>query len=187
MNTMTASRSSHQLFRSDRSAEGARNNMGPQGLSAILWRERELLEMLLFKLEEEQLLLTSGSTRWLPFATREVEQVLERLRQTGLERAVAVSSLAVSWGTGDDATLREIIASAPSEAWQDVFTSHLKELTDITGKIAEVRDSNLRYIKNVARTTSETLTNLYPSPSTYDSQGGSTAAPRQSHLFDSDI
>jgi hypothetical protein len=161
--------------------------MGPQGLSAILWRERELLEMLLFKLEEEQLLLTSGSTRWLPFATREVEQVLERLRQTGLERAVAVSSLAVAWGISDDATLREIIAAAPSDSWKDVFGAHLKELTDITGKIAEVRDSNLRYLRSVARTTSETLTNLYPSPATYDSQGGSTVSPRQSHLFDSDI
>ena len=161
--------------------------MGPQGLSAILWRERELLEMLLFKLEEEQLLLTAGTTRWLPFATREVEQVLERLRQTGLERAVAVSSLAVAWGISEDSTLREIIAAAPSESWKDVFTAHLKELTDITGKIADVRDSNLRYLRSVARSTSETLTNLYPSASTYDSQGGSTATPRQSHLFDSDI
>jgi hypothetical protein len=187
MDTMTAIRDSRHLSPSSRQAEGARSDMGPQGLSAILWRERELLEMLLFKLEEEQLLLTSGSTRWLPFATREVEQVLERLRQTGLERAVAVSSLAVAWGVSEDATLREIIAGAPSDSWQDVFASHLKELTDITGKIAEVRDSNLRYIRSVARTTAETLTNLYPSPATYDSQGGSTATPRQSHLFDSDI
>jgi hypothetical protein len=187
MNTMTASRDSRNLSPSIRSAEGARSTMGPQGLSAILWRERELLEMLLFKLEEEQLLLTSGTTRWLPFATREVEQVLERLRQTGLERAVAVSALAVAWGTSEDATLREIIAHAPSESWKDVFTSHLKELTDITGRIAEVRDSNLRYLRSVARSTTETLTNLYPTASTYDSQGGSTATPRQSHLFDSDI
>src|SRR5688500_16797740 len=102
MDTMTASRDSGHLSPSSRHPEGARS-MGPQGLSAILWRERELLEMLLFKLEEEQLLLTAGTTRWLTFATREVEQVLERLRQTGLERAVAVSSLAVAWGIDEDA------------------------------------------------------------------------------------
>lgn len=31
--------------------------MGANELSALLWRERELLELLVFKLEEEQLLL----------------------------------------------------------------------------------------------------------------------------------
>ena len=30
-------------------------------LSALLWRERELLDVLTFKLEEEQLLLTAGT------------------------------------------------------------------------------------------------------------------------------
>ena len=50
--------------------------MGANELSALLWRERELLELLTFKLEEEQLLLTAGRTRWIEHATREVEQVL---------------------------------------------------------------------------------------------------------------
>ena len=54
--------------------------MGVNELSAVLWRERELLELLTFKLEEEQLLLTAGKSRWIEHATREVEQVLERLR-----------------------------------------------------------------------------------------------------------
>ena len=35
-------------------------------LSALLWRERELLDVLTFKLEEEQLLLTSGKSRSSP-------------------------------------------------------------------------------------------------------------------------
>ena len=33
--------------------------MGAHELSAMLWHERELLELLVFKLEEEQLLLTA--------------------------------------------------------------------------------------------------------------------------------
>ena len=36
--------------------------MGANELSALLWRERELLELLSFKLEEEQLLLTAGKS-----------------------------------------------------------------------------------------------------------------------------
>ena len=60
--------------------------MGLREVSAILWRERHLLELLLFKLDEEQLVLAAGRTRWLPRATREVEMVLEEIRQTELER-----------------------------------------------------------------------------------------------------
>ncbi|WP_329609297.1 flagellar export chaperone FlgN [Arthrobacter sp. ATA002] len=89
--------------------------MGTQKLSALLWEERELLELLVFKLEEEQLLLTSGKSRWLQHATREVEQVLERLRAAALGRAVAVASLAGDWGTAEDATLRELVAAAPPD------------------------------------------------------------------------
>jgi len=50
-------------------------------LASVLWRSRELLEMLLFKLEEEQLLLAAGRSRWLSHATREVEVVLDQIRQ----------------------------------------------------------------------------------------------------------
>ena len=45
--------------------------MGVHELSALLWRERELLEVLQFKLEVEQLLLTTGNTRWLNRASAE--------------------------------------------------------------------------------------------------------------------
>ena len=52
--------------------------MGLSEVSNILWRERQLLELLLFKLEEEQLLLVNGRTRWLSHAAKEIEDVLVR-------------------------------------------------------------------------------------------------------------
>ena len=39
--------------------------MGLSEASNILWRQRHLLELLLFKLEVEQTLLASGRLRWL--------------------------------------------------------------------------------------------------------------------------
>ncbi len=72
--------------------------MSVNDLSAVLWRERELLELLTFKLEEEQLLLAAGRSRWVSHASREVEQVLERLRSTGLERAASSAAVAEEWG-----------------------------------------------------------------------------------------
>ena len=66
------------------------SNEGPdmEKLSQILWRERELLETLLFKLEEEQMVLAGGRTRWLARAAREVENVLDTIRETEILRAV---------------------------------------------------------------------------------------------------
>ena len=64
--------------------------VGLADLSSILWREREMLELLLFKLEEEQLILASGRGRWLAHATREVEMVLDQIRRTEVVRAAEV-------------------------------------------------------------------------------------------------
>jgi len=49
--------------------------MGAHELSALLWRERELLDVLQFTLEVEQLLLTTGNTRWLNRASTETPTV----------------------------------------------------------------------------------------------------------------
>ena len=69
--------------------------MGVAELSAVLWRERQLLELLLFKLEEEQLVLSSGRTRWLGHATREVEQVLDQIRTAELGRSMEADATAI--------------------------------------------------------------------------------------------
>src|SRR5688572_9487932 len=83
---------------SGRSAVREEDEMGLRDVSAVLWKERHLLELPLFKLEEEQLLLAAGRNRWLPRATREVEMVLEELRHTELERAVEVERVSAELG-----------------------------------------------------------------------------------------
>ena len=94
-------------------------------LSALLWRERELLDVLTFKLEEEQLLLTSGKSRWLPHGTREVEQVLGHLAQASLARTIEAAVVAEVWGLPTDASLAELAAAAPEGAWAEILTAHL--------------------------------------------------------------
>ncbi len=96
--------------------------MGLAEVSSTLWRERELLELLLFKLEEEQLLLASGRSRWLSRATREVEVLLEEIRRTELLRAVQVDEAALELGLGPGPSLREL-ADAAQEPWHSCCTS----------------------------------------------------------------
>jgi flagellar biosynthesis/type III secretory pathway chaperone len=173
--------------------------MGANELSALLWRERELLELLTFKLEEEQLLLTAGRTRWIDHATREVEQVLDRLRSAGLDRSVEVSSVAQEWGTDEEAPLREIIAAAPAGPWGEIFTAHLAAMTELTARIAQLRDENERFLRAAARATQETLATTTDAGAAagaiYDATGstaattagrrvGTTGPASSGHLFD---
>lgn len=165
--------------------------MSVQNLSALLWQERELLELLVFKLEEEQLLLTSGKTRWLHHATREVEQVLERLRDAGLARAVHASGVAKDWGLDGTATLRELAAAAPDEPWDELLTAHLQAMTVLVAQIAALRDSNQHFLKAASRSAQETLAGIGTGAGTYAADGASNRGHRQGHaqpiLLDKDM
>jgi hypothetical protein len=164
----------------------AEESMSVNDLSTLLWRERELLELLVFKLEEEQLLLTAGRSKWLHHATREVEQVLGHLRTTGIERTVEASSVAVQWGLAEDATLRQLAEGAPDEVWRDLLLSHLTALTALTSQIADVRDTNLGYLRAATRATQETLASVgtAPEPAGYGARGPRVAAAAGARLFD---
>jgi len=133
--------------------------VGTHELSASLWRERELLELLVFKLTEEQLLLTSGKARWLQYATQEVEQVMNKLRTAGLARSIEVSSLAEDWGVDANATLRELTVHSTDDTWRDILTAHLVAMTELTREIQELRDLNVQYLRVAIRSTQEALAN----------------------------
>ena len=74
-------------------------NVDYQHLSTLLWREQELLDLLLFKAEEKQYLILTGKTRWLPRIAHEIEVVLDQLRTLEVERAAAIISVAAARST----------------------------------------------------------------------------------------
>ena len=103
-------------------------------LSEVLWREREQLELVLFKLEEQRLLMFDGQSRWVGHASREVEVVLDQLGQMELSRALATAVAAAHLGLVGDATLRTIGYGAPSP-WPSVIGRHLAALQRLAGQI----------------------------------------------------
>ena len=108
-------------------------------LSLVLWRERELMETLLFKLEQESLVLASGSTHWLMRSAREVEAVLEQLRQTAIVRAAAADVAAVAAGIDVNPSLREL-AGPCEEPWQWILLEHHDAFEQLTRRIGESTD-----------------------------------------------
>ncbi len=128
-------------------------------VSTILWSEREALELLLFKLVEEQLVVTSGSPRWLSRADAEVRAALDRMRAGEVVRAAEVEALAMSLGLPVETSLAELAAAAP-EPWDLVLTEHRNALRELVLEIEAVSAENRRLLDAGAKAVRETLDSL---------------------------
>lgn len=149
-------------------------------LTQILWRERELLDTLLFKLEEEQMVLASGRTRWLARAAREVENVLETLRETEILRSVAADEVGAALGLGTNPSLRAI-AAAVDEPWQTLLLDHHDAFTSTTREIVALADANRDLITTGYRSARETLMSLGETTQGYAADGSAVAVGDSAH------
>jgi len=106
-------------------------------ISNILWRERRLLELLAFKLEEEHLVLTSGRTRWLARASSEVDGIIDEIKHVRLERAIRVADSSDELGLSGNSTLRELARSVVPP-WDGIFTEHGRALHTLGREIESI-------------------------------------------------
>jgi hypothetical protein len=99
-------------------------------VSNILWRERNLLELLAFKLDSERLLARAGRTRWLSRADHEVEMVLGELKAVELERGIQVQALGSELGLDAHPTLLVLADAVPRE-WAGILADHRRALLEL--------------------------------------------------------
>lgn len=171
---------------SDRLAlTGGRVNAALAEVSSVLWHVRDLLDLLVFKLEEEQLLLAAGRSRWLARATHEVEVVLQEIRHAELRRAVEVDSAALLLGLPSSPSLRELADRAP-EPWGDILRDHRAAFLASTNEVSAVAESNRELLEASYRAVKETLSGFgaqEDTATTYTPSGSAPPAQRR-HLFD---
>ncbi len=134
--------------------------MGLHEVTNTLWRERQLLEMLLYKLECEQLLLASGRTRWLEAATREVEVVLDGIKEAEMLRAVQVEAIAADLGLLPNPTLRLLAAAAPSP-WDEILDEHRRAFLELTSEIEDLAEANRNLLARGVAATRDMFERLY--------------------------
>ncbi len=103
-------------------------------LSSTLWRLREVLDQLLFKVFETQLVMRSGQPKWLAKASRELDTALQEVRHVEVMRAVETVSIADQLGLPPDITLDAVAESAPSP-WSEIFHEHREALRTLTSDI----------------------------------------------------
>ncbi|MCA0330405.1 MAG: flagellar protein FlgN [Actinobacteria bacterium] len=158
-------------------------------LSRLLWRERDLLDTLLFKLHVQNLLLTSGDPEWLPRASREIEAVLERVGEIELERAVEFTRAAAELGLDPDPSLRALAGAAP-EPWGYVLEEHHGAFVMLAARIQASADSNKELTAAAARATEQVLASLdgaSSAPQAYAPSGHLRLDVRRAALVDEEI
>ena len=120
--------------------------MDHQHLSTLLWREHELLDLLLFKAEEKQYLILTGKTRWLARIAHEIEVVLEQLRTLEVERAAATEQIAGRLGLDPNPSLRQLAEAAPAP-WSDLYLKHHESLLVLVTELRTLSDANKELIE----------------------------------------
>ncbi len=110
-------------------------------LAAVLWRQRELLERLVYRLECEQLLLAAGRTRFLPLATSEVEMLISELSVLELQRAANADAVAREVGQPAGTGLEQLAAAAPPP-WTGVLIEHRNTLLTLTSELTVLAETN---------------------------------------------
>lgn len=163
-----------------------------EDLSLLLWRERELMETLLYRLEQEQLVLASGRTHWLARAAREVEAVLETLRETEVLRAMAADHAAASVGLGSNPSLKEL-AERAHEPWRSILLEHREALIAHARLITDLAAANRGLLTAGFRAARDTLMAMGGGPEAHQPDGyqpdGSAviAGDPRHHLLDRSI
>lgn len=145
-------------------------------LAAVLWRQRDLLERLVYRLECEQLLLAAGRTRFLATATAEVETLVSELRVLEMQRAGIAEQAAQAAGLPRSATLEDLAAAA-QPPWTGVLLEHREALLVLTRELAALAETNRALMAAGLRAVESALAGLgAPDHSTsvgYDARGRS--------------
>lgn len=153
--------------------------MSMEDLSSVLWRERELLQTLLFKLEVEQLVLASGRTRWLAPAAREIEEILDAIRETELTRGIAADAVAAELKLEPNPSLQSI-ADASREPWRSIWLDHRATFRSVSQEITEMAETNRELLTSGYQAARATLLSLAEPPATYGSDGAAVNERRTS-------
>jgi len=110
-------------------------------LSRLLWEQRELIGLLEFRLEVQQLLTIAGRPERLPLAISDIEGVMERIRMSEDVRLGVVAECSVLLGLGVGASLRELTAATP-DPWNFVLEDHQTALLQLVASTEELAATN---------------------------------------------
>jgi hypothetical protein len=126
----------------DRPSAAAELAAGLSSLCNLLWQERVSLQVILFKLVEEELIGRHGHTGYLQLADEELREAAGILHENEVLRAAETQMVARFLALPPEASLAEIVERA-DEPWHEVLREHgdalRRLLADIDGTVSTER------------------------------------------------
>jgi hypothetical protein len=145
-----------------------------EDLSHQLWTMRELLEQLVFKLEVQGLLLASGRARWIPYATAELEAIIDAIGEVEHARAQASARLARQLRQPQHANLSELVEHL-EQPWAGLLAQHRLHLLSLQSEIEEISRTNQEVARRSLMRSREIIASLgEQSVDVYDPRGMTT-------------
>lgn len=143
-------------------------------LLASLAEEQRALEHLLFKLKEQQLILSAGEQRWLSPATAEVQAAVLGLTAAGERREGAAAAVHQATGLAVTATLGNLADRVEDELVCQHLHQRQRSLRDVLDQVRRCSRQNRQMLAQGLAATNDALALLGQVP-TYDSAGGTSS------------
>ncbi|HXX90044.1 MAG TPA: flagellar export chaperone FlgN [Acidimicrobiales bacterium] len=158
-----------------------------EDLSVCLWEERAALEQLVFRLEQENLVLASGRHRLLMQSTAEVAASSAAVDQVEQRRIELTAAIAADTGLAADATL-EVITEVLDAPAAEALRSHRAALRRLVGLVTDLVQRNRELIARGLAATVDALTLVGAAPAgAYDASGTAPAGVGGALVYDSRV
>ncbi|MFP3906284.1 MAG: flagellar protein FlgN [Acidimicrobiales bacterium] len=154
-------------------------------LSQTLWRQRALVEVLLYRLEVQQMILATGKSRWIDMSAHDIEDAIEGLRAEELVRATSVAAVAPLLKVPETASLTEL-AVAAGEPWDQILRDHQAAFLSLIASVEAVSRDNRELLNHGLRDTHDFLSRVASAPGSdgYSVEGTSTREIAKPSLID---
>lgn len=158
-----------------------------QKLASALAETLDASNRVCFKLEQHQLLLTTGRNAWLGDATSELEEAVSDFREAEVEFLGALPPVATRLFLPPESTLREIAAAA-EEPWDYIFDHGGKELRQLLTRVDTLKAALKEMLTRnyLAVTSALAILGVNP-PTAYDASGSPAGNQTPSVLFNARV
>jgi hypothetical protein len=155
-------------------------------LCSLLWQERVSLELILFKLVEEQLIASSGQIRFLQLADEELREAAGAVHEQEVLRAAETQMLARLLDLPPASSLGDI-AAVVDEPWPALLLEHRAALRGLLAEIESTVKANRQVLLSGADAARAVLEQVAAGTTTYDARGSRIQAGGAAILLDRQV
>jgi hypothetical protein len=115
-------------------------------LNQLLWRQRDVLSDVVYRLEVQQLLLVDGRDRWVDRSVEDLERALERVERYQRMQRDLLDELSVHLPVQGGSRLSEVVSVVPSP-WDGILEEQQAALLVLITEIESASRDNVGLVR----------------------------------------